>query len=865
MTDTSDHARIAELTRLAILDTPAEQGFDDAVALVRTVCDVPIALVSLVDRDRQWFKAASGVTIGQTGRDTSVCSIAIEQRDLFVIPDLSADPRTASMSLVTGPEQIRFYAGVPLVTDSGIAIGTLCAIDTVARPQGLDEQQRAGLLAIGRSVTALISARVQMRTQERRHAQVMNDVTALESMLDAQRGIWPITGAEPLAAGRERAEAIARAPDRAALFSAIQSTRMPMILTDPHQPDNPIIFANRSFLALSGYREEELVGRNCRFLQGPGTDPSAVRRVREAIAARETIAVDILNYRRDGSTFVNELYVSPVFDGDGNLLYFFGSQVDVTSLTQARADLQDSEARYRSLFEAMDEGFCIIEFLDGPHGPLSDYVHVEANEAYERNAGIANVVGQKVREMVPDEADSWVARYGEVLRTGEPIRFEQELVATGRQLELSAFRLEPAERRQVAVLFQDITERRRAENELRRLSDRLETEVTRRTSELLASQEALRQSQKMEAIGQLTGGVAHDFNNLLTIIRSAAELLTRADLPETKRQRYATAVLETTDRAAKLTGQLLAFARRQPMRSEVIDAGAKVQDMLDLVRQLVGTQIEVTFERHASACHVETDPAQLETALLNLSANARDAMKGSGCLSLKIESVAEVPAVRHHPPIREPHLAISVTDTGPGIPDAALDHIFEPFFTTKDVGKGTGLGLSQVFGFAKQSGGEVGVRSSAQGAIFTIYLPCSVASVTPDAAGDEEGDRLPIRNACILVVEDNVEVGTFSTEILRELGHKTEWAPDAASALAMLEAEPDRFDLVFSDVMMPGMTGIELGIEIGRLYPSLPVLLTSGYSSAVAEGGTQGFELLSKPYSVDELTKVLARVLRSAG
>ena len=254
VTDVSDQIRIAELTRLAILDTPSEQGFDDAVALVRTVCDVPIALVSLVDRDRQWFKA--GVTSGETARDTSVCSLAIEQRDVFVIPDLTADPRTASMSLVTGPERIRFYAGVPLVTNGGVAIGTLCAIDTVARPEGLTDRQRDGLLAIARSVTALINTRIQFKEQERRHALAMKDTAALDAMLDAQRRIWPIAGGEPKAAGRERAIAIDRAPDRAALFSAIQATRMPMILTDPHQHDNPIIFANRSFLALSGYSEE---------------------------------------------------------------------------------------------------------------------------------------------------------------------------------------------------------------------------------------------------------------------------------------------------------------------------------------------------------------------------------------------------------------------------------------------------------------------------------------------------------------------------------------------------------------------------------------------------------------------------------
>ena len=198
---------------------------------------------------------------------------------------------------------------------------------------------------------------------------------------------------------------------------------------------------------------------------------------------------------------------------------------DNTELERAETALADSEQRYRTLFESMDEGFCIIEFLDGPHGPLSDYVHIEANPAYAQHAGIPNVVGQKLREMVPDEADGWAELYGGVLRTGVPIRFERELVATGRYLELAAFRIEPASRRQVAVLFQDITARKRAEAALQHLNETLEVRIAEAIAERKHAEEALRQSQKMEAVGQLTGGIAHDFNNLLTGIIGSLELL----------------------------------------------------------------------------------------------------------------------------------------------------------------------------------------------------------------------------------------------------------------------------------------------------------------------------------------------------
>jgi PAS domain S-box-containing protein len=407
----------------------------------------------------------------------------------------------------------------------------------------------------------------------------------------------------------------------------------------------------------------------------------------------------------------------------------------------------------------------------------------------------------------------------------------------------------------------EIADRKKAEGALRELNETLEQRVEERTAELLSAQDQLRQAQKMEAIGQLTGGVAHDFNNLLTIIRSSVDLLRRGEVPEERKRRYLDAISDTADRAAKLTAQLLAFARRQALKPEVFDAGERVRIVCDMVRTVVGSRIDLQLDLECEQCFVEADIAQFETAVINMAVNARDAMDGEGRLAILARAVETVPEGRWSEGASGPHVALSISDTGRGIPDDVLAQIFEPFFTTKEVGKGTGLGLSQVYGFAKQSGGDVRVESEiGRGTTFTLYLP-RVPAVLPVERPERTEERGALKRSCILVVEDNKEVGEFATQLLSELGHQTLLATDASAALAMLERGHEGFDLVFTDVVMPGMSGIDLGLEIRRRWPNLRVVLTSGYSHVLAQDGRHGFDLLHKPYSVDSLT----RVLRAAG
>lgn len=402
----------------------------------------------------------------------------------------------------------------------------------------------------------------------------------------------------------------------------------------------------------------------------------------------------------------------------------------------------------------------------------------------------------------------------------------------------------------------DLLERTMAEEELRRLNETLEIRVEERSRELMAAEDQLRQLQKMEAIGQLTGGVAHDFNNLLTIIRSSAELLARRELPREKQKRYIEAIMDTSDRAAKLTGQLLAFARRQALKPEVFNAATKVASVADMLRTVVGSRIDLIVEPICDSCFVEVDTSQFETALVNMAVNARDAMNGEGRITIAIEASGQVPTRGGRKAIKGDFVRISVRDNGSGIAEEQIDRIFEPFFTTKDIGKGTGLGLSQVYGFIKQSGGEVDVDSRlGEGATFSLYLQRTLAPAAPGYVRTVE--PLDAIRASILVVEDNDQVGEFASHVLADLGFVTRRVANGHDAIAVLEADHAEIDIVFSDVVMPGIDGVDLAREIRKRWPDITIVLTSGYSHVLAADAGHGFALLHKPYSVDELSRVL--------
>jgi len=406
----------------------------------------------------------------------------------------------------------------------------------------------------------------------------------------------------------------------------------------------------------------------------------------------------------------------------------------------------------------------------------------------------------------------------------------------------------------------EIAERTRAQEALRDLNANLEREVAERTAQLRLNEEALRQAQKMEAVGQLTGGVAHDFNNILQVIVGNLELIRRLAPSDAGRiQRSVEQALNGARQASSLTQRLLAFSRRQPLDPKPTDVNSLVNGMSELLNRMLGETISVETVRGAGLWQVEVDPNALESAILNLAVNARDAMPHGGRLTIETMNayIDEAYAVAHAEVVPGQYVLLSVSDTGMGMDSDTIRRAFEPFFTTKPVGQGTGLGLSQVYGFVKQSGGHVKIYSEVgEGTTVKIYLPRLLRSVEKEDIQPPVPTPEDNTGETILVVEDDPNVRTYSVEALRDLGYRVIEAPDGPLAIRLLGTDT-RVDLLFTDVVLPGgMTGAQVAAQGRELRPDLKVLFTTGYArNAIFHHGRldKGVQLITKPFTFADL------------
>jgi PAS domain S-box-containing protein len=544
-----------------------------------------------------------------------------------------------------------------------------------------------------------------------------------------------------------------------------------------------------------------------------------------------------------------------VRDEAGRATRILGVNFDVTKRRRAEEGLRESEARFRALADSApalmwisNEGG-LREFVNAAYVDFAGVTYDEALVLDWRSRLHADDLPQILKAQIAGEAGRKpFSLEGRYRRADGQVRwlksFSQPRLGAGG--EFNGF---------IGIAF-DVTETKEAEAKLTGLNELLADRVQEALSERDAAQAALTQSQKLEAIGQLTGGVAHDFNNLLTVIIGALDVLERNPDDHPRRERMLQAAQGAARRGEKLTQHLLAFARRQPLNPEICRIDAMIAESESLLRRAVGEGVDLSLDLQAGARTTLTDSGQFEAALLNLVVNARDATPAGGAIIVASAGVDLTEPKGELPPGR--YLRVAVSDTGQGMDAETLERAFEPFYTTKPVGKGTGLGLSQVYGFVRQSGGEVTIDSvMGQGTTVAMLLPVREAfSPVEVLVASPPATRA---TSHVLLVEDDVEVGDMVAAMIDELGHMVSRAANADEALAIARADPT-LGLVITDVMMPGgKSGVDLAIVLASERPELPILLSSGYTGQeLNRANDTPWPLLRKPYALDALAQAMA-------
>jgi PAS domain S-box-containing protein len=603
-------------------------------------------------------------------------------------------------------------------------------------------------------------------------------------------------------------------------------------------PDGRVTTWNRGAERIKGYAPDEITGQHfSRFYTDEDRGAGVPQRALETARSTGKYEAEGWRVRKDGTRFWASVVIDAIRDESGGLVGFAKVTRDMTDKRAAQQALLDAERHFRILVQGVTD--YAIYMLD-PGGHVASW-----NAGAQRIKGYApeEIIGEHFsRFYTPEDLDIAVPRTAlETARThgryeAEGWRMRKNGSRFWASVVIDAIHDDDGKLIGFAKITRDMTEKR--ESQLR----------------LEESREQLFRSQKMEALGQLTGGLAHDFNNLLTAILGGSDLALRnLDQPD-KIKRMLDGIRSSAQRGAGLTKQLLAFARAQALDIRSVDLRPFLGDAITLLRPSMRTDIEVVLETPDQLWNVDADAGALELALLNLAFNARDAMPEGG--TVRISASNQV--LDGQPEgLRGEHVALRVADTGSGMSRETMERVFEPFFTTKNYGDGTGLGLSQVFGFAKQLGGAVTVESElGDGAAFTIYLPVSRGGQDTSAA--RLNGQAPLGR--VLVVEDDELVAELAASMLGELGFETDVAHSGTEALDQL-TRGDRPKLVFSDIIMPGgISGIELAGRVRKRFPEMPVLLTTGYSEEV--GGSHGFPVLHKPYELSSLAGALSTLLK---
>ncbi|WP_439476027.1 PAS domain S-box protein [Brevundimonas sp.] len=655
---------------------------------------------------------------------------------------------------------------------------------------------------------------------------------------------------------RTRAEAEVRESEER--FRAIADTAPVLIWVT--QQDRTRAFVNQAYVAYNGGTYEEARLADWRAVIHPDDHERVIQESLAGEASGQPFSMEARYLRHDGEYRWLKSFSRPRLGGDNEVIGFVGVAFDVTDIREAQSRLMESETRFRTV---ADSAPALIWMLDAESRPSF------ANRRYRTFFGIESEdqIADRWRRMIhPDDATAFTAafntaferrdRFESLVRILHPVLGERWLRCEG----LARFDGSGAFQGYVGANI-DVTEAKRAEEDLKRINELLEERVGEALAEKAKAEADLMHAQRMEAVGRLTGGVAHDFNNLLTVVIGALDIMLRSPNDAAKRQKLGEAALAAARRGEGLTHQLLAFSRRQALRPEAVDLNVQIRESEPLLRRAVGEAVEFKLKLRRGGAHVSVDPSQFEAALLNLVVNARDAVGDNGRITVQTLSCTVEPGEVADLAAGD-YVCVTVADNGVGMPPEVIARVFEPFFTTKAVGKGTGLGLSQVYGFARQSGGAAQISSRVgRGTEIKLFLPPQDEAAGIAADAGPEAARPMAAGRRLLLVEDDVSVAVVALELLESLGLEVRAVETAPQALDLLKRE--KFDMMLSDVVMPGgMTGIELARSCGRDYPDMRVVLTSGYAGEDVDAALADapWPFLRKPYSGEQLARILGEL-----
>jgi PAS domain S-box-containing protein len=889
-----------------------EAEFDDFTRMAAHICQVPLAMISFVDKDRQWFKSEIGLGVRETPLDVSICKHAILQDGLFVVPDTLLDGRFCRNPLVMGDPHLRFYAGALLKSSEGLSIGTLCVLDY--QPRQLSEAQQEVLSMLARQVMTTLELRLSRRQLHNTIESISDAFFTLDhefrfTSLNSQVGrllgrdradflhqvIWEVCeneGDEHFASQcRRAAEAkelvafetfyartalwldvrVYPSPDGLTVyFQDITARRKKddqlrllemcvshlndiVIITEAEPVEEPgprILFVNDAFVRLTGYTREETLGRSPRFLQGPKTQRAALKRIHAAIKACQPVCEEVINYSLSGEEYWLEMDIVPVADDAGHVTHLVAIERDVTQRKRAEAALLASEAMMATAQRIAHLGSWEMELI---HEDLEANVLRWSDEMY-RIAGFEPGTVEVTQALFfllahPEDHVAIRQALAQSIRDHQPYSVEHRLTRPDGKVRIL---------HEEGEIFFD----KESGHPVKMVGTA--HDITERKN---LEQQMLR-AQRMESIGTLAGGIAHDLNNVLAPVMMSIDLLKLDERDEMQMSILST--IETcVKRGADLVKQVLYFARGVVGEKLAVQVGHQLHEIEKIAQDTFPKNIRLVSAIPADLWCILGDVTQLNQVLLNLCVNARDAMPQGGLLTL---SASNVMLDEHYVGLNlearpGPHVLIQVEDTGTGIPPAVMDRIFEPFFTTKELGKGTGLGLSTSLGIVKSHGGFIQVYSGTeqgQGTKFCVYLPSlttpGTVPVKPIQVAMPRG-----LGELILVVDDEVAVRQITQHTLEAFGYRVLVAADGTEAVSLFAARKQEIALVLTDMMMPVMDGPTTIQVMKRMQPEVRIIAASGLSvhGMMAKAALTGVKhFLRKPFTAEVMLQMLQKALK---